>query len=100
MDLLGGEEPYLGELSGGGSAGTESGIAGVFELFRRKGVNDQEIITEIFKRDINADVQEIQKIAGLYSMVVGRLKGNVTKTRKKRRRERLKHGKRARETSS
>lgn len=81
----------MGELPGG-SPGTESGIAEVFELFRRKGMNDQQIITEIFKRDITADVQEIQKITGLDSMAIGRLKGNVTRTRKKEEKEKAKAG--------
>jgi hypothetical protein len=58
MNLSGEKEPYLGELPSG-SPGTESGTAEVFELLRRKGLNDQEIILEIFKRDITADVQEI-----------------------------------------
>jgi len=85
MDLSGEKgEPYLGELPEKLEEipGTESGIAEVFELLRRKGMNDQEIIVEIFKRDINADVQEIQRITGLDSMAVGRLKGTVTRSRK------------------
>jgi len=56
----------MGELPGG-SPGTESGIAGVFELLRRKGMNDQQIIVEIFKRDITADIREIMEITGLDS---------------------------------
>jgi hypothetical protein len=60
------EGPYMGELPGG-SPGTESGIAEVFELLRRRGMNDQEIIVEIFKRDITADIREIMEITGLDS---------------------------------
>jgi len=56
----------MGELPGG-SPGTESGIAEVFELLRRRGMNDQEIIVEIFKRDITADIREIMEITGLDS---------------------------------
>jgi hypothetical protein len=59
MNLSGEGGPDLGELQLGESPGTESGIAEVFELLRRSGKTDQEIILEIFKRDITADVQEI-----------------------------------------
>jgi hypothetical protein len=85
-------EPYLGELpeKPDGTPESESGTAEVSDLLRRSGKTDQEIILEIFKRDINADVQEIQKITGLDSMVVGRLKGTVTKTRKKEEKEKAK----------
>ena len=91
MDLSGEKEPYLGELPGG-SPGTESGTAEVFELLRRKGLNDQEIILEIFRRDITADVQEIQAITGLDSLAIGRLKGTATRTKKKEEKEKAKTG--------
>jgi hypothetical protein len=64
MNLSGEGGPDLGELQPGESPGIESGIAEVFELLRRKGMNDQQIILEIFKQDITADIQEIQKITG------------------------------------
>lgn len=91
MDLSGEKEPYLGELPGG-SPGTESGTAEFFELLRRKGLNDQEIILEIFKLDITADIQEIQAITGLDSLAVGRLKGTATRTKKKDEKEKAKAG--------
>jgi hypothetical protein len=59
MNLSGEGGPDLGELQPGESPGIESGIAEVFELLRRSGKTDQEIILEIFRRDITADVQEI-----------------------------------------
>ena len=59
MNLSGEGGPDLGELQLGESPGAESGIAEVFELLRRSGKTDQEIILEIFRRDITADVHEI-----------------------------------------
>lgn len=92
MDLSGEREQWPGDLPPGSSPGSESGIAEVFELLRSKGMNDQQIILEIFRRDINADVQEIMKITGLDSMVVGRLKGTVTRTKKKEEKAKVKAG--------
>jgi hypothetical protein len=67
MSLSGEGGPDLGELQPGESPRIESGIAEVFELLRRRGMNDQEIIVEIFKRDITADIREIMEITGLDS---------------------------------
>ena len=92
MNLSGEKAPWEGELPPVEGPGSESGIAEVFEFLRTKGMTDQQIIFEIFKRDINADVKEIQKMTGLDSMVIGRMKGTVTRTKKKEEKEKAKAG--------
>jgi len=46
---------------------------------RQQGLKDEEAIREIFREDLNADVNEICRVTGLEKLVVGRIKGQISR---------------------
>ena len=67
--------------------GSESGLAEAVKLLRGKGMDPAQIAREIFIRDINVDIGELSEQLGMDRMALGRIKGPLSKTKKKEERE-------------
>jgi len=59
----------------------------IFEELRGQGMKDKDIVRKIFEENLNADVNEIQRITGMDKLSIGRIKGQVSRWKKKAKEE-------------
>jgi len=53
------------------------------DALRKQGLSDDEVVREIFKKDMEAPVSEICELTGMEKLKVGRIKGQVSRWRKR-----------------
>lgn len=58
-----------------------------FKSLREQGLSDVEIVRRIFEENVDADIDEIQRITGMEKLEIGRIKGQVVRWRRKREEE-------------
>jgi hypothetical protein len=54
-----------------------------FKALREEGLADKEIVRRIFEENLDADIDEIQKMTGMAKLDIGRIKGQVSRWRKR-----------------